>query len=334
MMIVRPASARDVDEMYRLAVTGGKGLTNLPPDRDALARRIDISERTLAGEIADMGEQQVRLVLESEGRLLGLAALWPRVGMARPFYSYRLSEMTCESRSTGQCVTHRLLTLVNALAGTSEVGGLLLDPAARGRGAGKLLARSRYLFIARHRGLFAARVLAELRGYQDEAGNSPFWEGVGRHFFPMEFDEVVRLAGVSDLAFVEELAGRHPLYVETLPPAAQMAISRPHEDGRAAFVMLEEEGFACGDYIDVFDAGPTMLCETGRIRSVANALHVALGDGDGEGERHLIATGERADFRCTRSDARVRDGWAMVANDVRDALGCPVGQDALVLAAA
>ena len=44
--------------------------------------------------------------------------------------------------------------------------------------SGSLLARSRYLFIRQHRARFADRILAELRGVIDEAGGSPFWDGL------------------------------------------------------------------------------------------------------------------------------------------------------------
>src|SRR3546814_4598198 len=54
------------------------------------------------------------------------------------------------------------------LNGASEVGGLFLHPAARAGGLGLLLARSRYLFIARHRARFGDRILAELRGRSEE----------------------------------------------------------------------------------------------------------------------------------------------------------------------
>ena len=56
------------------------------------------------------------------------------------------------------------------------MGGPLLDPTRRGEALGRLMARVRYLFIARHRDWFAHRVIAELRGYQTADGRSPVWE--------------------------------------------------------------------------------------------------------------------------------------------------------------
>jgi arginine N-succinyltransferase len=49
------------------------------------------------------------------------------------------------------------------------------------------LARSRYLFIKQHRPRFGGRVLAELRGVMDQAGNSPFWDALAGRFFGMSF---------------------------------------------------------------------------------------------------------------------------------------------------
>ena len=46
-VVVRPARASDVDAVLRLAIAGGSGLTNLPPDRDALAKRIAASEAAI-----------------------------------------------------------------------------------------------------------------------------------------------------------------------------------------------------------------------------------------------------------------------------------------------
>src|SRR3546814_3733824 len=71
-----------------------------------------------------------------------------------------------------------MLGLTTDLEGSSEVGGLFLHPRERAEGLGLLLARSRYLFIRQHRARFGDRILAELRGVVDEAGASPFWDGV------------------------------------------------------------------------------------------------------------------------------------------------------------
>jgi arginine N-succinyltransferase len=62
--------------------------------------------------------------------------------------------------------------------------------------------------------------------------------------------------------------------------------------------MLENEGFAFENYVDIFDGGPTMTARTDQVASIRNAKHVEMmGIAEG-GEDALIATGRLADFRC------------------------------------
>ena len=130
------------------------------------------------------------LVLEdpATGEVRGTCQLMSQVGQRLPFYSYRLNTLTQHSEKLQRTVRAEMLSLVTDLEGSSEVGGLFLHPNQRAGGLGMLLARSRYLFIAMHRARFADRVLAELRGVQDERGGSPFWDGVAgpvlRHELP------------------------------------------------------------------------------------------------------------------------------------------------------
>ena len=86
---------------------------------------------------------------------------------------------------------------------------------------GALLSKSRLLFIAEFADRFAPKVIAELRGRLDADGRSPFWEGLGRHFFAMEYSTADYLTGIGQKSFIAELMPRHPVYVE--PAAARRA---------------------------------------------------------------------------------------------------------------
>src|SRR3546814_16973242 len=100
--------------------------------------------------------------------------------------------------------------LSNDLNGASEVGGLFLHPAARAGGLGLLLARSRYLFIARPRARFGDPILAELRGVIDAAGGSPFWDRVAGTFFGMNFQEADQFHAVHSNQFIANPMPKHP----------------------------------------------------------------------------------------------------------------------------
>ena len=121
-----------------------------------------------------------------------------------------------------------------------------------------------------------------MRGKLDARGKSPFWEGLGRHFFAMEYSRADYLTGIGQKAFIAELMPRHPVYTTLLPPEARAAIGEVHADTMPARSMLESEGFRYEGYIDIFDAGPTLECFRDNIRAVrqSQVLPVVLGEED------------------------------------------------------
>ena len=162
-------------------------------------------------------------------------------------------------KSSGVAVVR--LAIKADLDGEAEIGMLFIDPNMRSGALGTLAARSRYLLIAAHRDWFGRRVMAELRGWLDAEGRSPVWEATGRHFYDMDFHEADRTGALTGNQFIADLGPRYPLYLSLLPAAAQVALGQPHDDGRPAFDMLVAEGFHAGDYVDIFDGGPTLVAD-------------------------------------------------------------------------
>ncbi len=298
--VIRAAKPGDLQSIYEMAKLTGGGFTNLPPDRLALRAKLERAEASFACDKEYPSDELYLLVLEDTdtGEVRGTCQIFGQVGQRWPFYSYRIGTDSKQSEQLGRTFHAQILMLSNDLNGSSEVGGLFLHPAARAGGLGLLLARSRYLFIARHRARFGDRVLAELRGVIDEAGGSPFWDGVAGKFFGMNFQEADQFNAVHGNQFIADLMPKHPVYIARLPESARAVIGVPHPSGRAAMRMLENEGFAFENYVDIFDGGPTMTARTDQVVSVRDAKHVEVaGIGDG-GEEALIATGQLADFRC------------------------------------
>jgi len=120
------------------------------------------------------------------------------------------------------------------------------------------------------------------RGPLTAEGRSPFWEGLGRHFFAMEYSTADYLTGLGQKSFIAELMPRHPVYVNLLPPDARDAIGAVHDDTRPARTMLEQEGFRYEGYVDIFDAGPTLECFRDNIHASRQSqlLPVQLGEED------------------------------------------------------
>ncbi len=312
---MRAATPDDLQSLYEMAKLTGGGFTNLPADRAALGERLERSAAAFSRPDDTPWDDLFVLALENcaTGQVRGTCQVFGQVGQRWPFYSYRLTTFSQHSRELARTVRAELLSLTTDLEGCSEVGGLFLHPGERAGGLGLLLARSRYLFIAMHRARFADRVLAELRGIIDERGGSPFWDAVGGKFFGMSFQEADEFNAIHGNQFIADLMPKHPVYTAMLGEDARKVLGLPHPGGRAAMRMLEYEGFAYENYLDIFDGGPTLTARTDAVTSIANAVMRPVTDvALAKGERVLTASGRLADFRCCYGAlARVTDGVAI-----------------------
>lgn len=324
MHVIRPAGPADLESLFELAVLSGPGFTSLPEDERTLADRLACSEQSFRGALAPL-ESWFTLMLEdaATGAVDGVCGVKAAVGLKRPFFSFRIMQLAQYSQAMGVRFDHRALTLVNECAGWSEVGSLFLKAEKRAGGAGRLLARSRYLLIASEPERFSDTVLAELRGWFEEDGSCPFWDHVAYKFFRMPFGEADRTSASTDGQFILDLAPRHPIYVELLPEAAQRAIGRVHRDGEAARALLEAEGFRETGLIDIFDAGPTVSCRRDDIRTIRESrrlrLQVAHEPAD-ELSPGLVSHDAISDFRAVRAPVAIDAEHAYVGADTAEVL--------------
>ena len=298
---VRAARGEDFNAIYEMAKLTGGGFTNLPADPGTLVGKLARSDSSFARQSDEQAGDLYMFVLEDpkEGVIRGTCQIFGKVGVVQPFYSYNLSTLTQSSPELGKTFHNQMLSLTTDLEGCSEVGGLFLHPEVRSGGWGTLLARSRYLFMRQHRSRFGDRTLAELRGVMDEAGNSPFWDGLAGRFFDMSFPEADRFNAMHGTRFIADLMPRTPIYVALLDDAAQAVIGQPHPSGLGALRMLEEEGFVFDRYIDIFDGGPTVTAQTDNIRTVREARTETIAEiGEGGPTKVLAASGSLTDFRA------------------------------------
>ena len=329
--LLRAARESDLAAVYRMAKSTGGGLTNLPPDQPALAAKLDRAAACFEREQDTPADDLFFFVLENtaiESRVLGTCQVFAHIGAGVPFYSYRIGAMTQHSQELARTFRAEMLTLCTDLEGASEVGGLFLDSTQRYSGVGKLLARSRYLFIAMHRGRFADRTVAELRGAHDDAGNSPFWDGLAGRFFDMSFIEADEFNARHGSQFIADLMPKNPIYTALLSDQARAVMGQPHVTGRPAMRMLEQEGFSFAGYIDIFDGGPTMIAQTDQIRTVRDSRSEQITRVvEEEGEpTHIVACGRLANFRATLARVRMTEGGVALDLQAANALGVSVGQ--------
>ena len=283
MYVVRPVAREDLAAVLALSERTGTGLTTLPANRERLAQRIERSVASFAGRAQRQDEcYMFALVDVPSGRIAGISAIEAAIGLTEPWYNFRVHTLVHASRALDVYTAVPTLFLANDHTGHTELASLFVDEQFRHGKSGPLIAKSRLLFIAEFAERFSPKVIAELRGELTPYGRSPFWEGLGRHFFAMEYSTADYLTGIGQKAFIAELMPRHPVYVNLLPPSARDAIGAVHADTRPARTMLEQEGFRYEGYVDIFDAGPTLECFRDNIHAARQSqlLPVHIGAED------------------------------------------------------
>ena len=306
MLVMRPAQMADLTEVQRLAADSPVGVTSLPDDSDRLGEKIAASEASFAAEVSFNGEESYFFVLEDSesGRLVGCSGIVASAGYSEPFYSFRNETFVHNSRELKIHNKIHVLSLCHDLTGNSLLTSFYVERPLVNTAWSELNSRGRLLFLANHPERFADAVVVEIVGYSDEAGDSPFWDAVGRNFFDMNYTEAERLCGLKSRTFLAELMPHYPIYVPLLPDEAQEAMGQVHPRAQISFDILMREGFETDHYIDIFDGGPTLHARTSGIRSIAQSLVVPVRlSADKEepvkgGRPYLVCNGQLQDFRA------------------------------------
>lgn len=317
--VIRPAAMGDLDSIQALIGEVRVGLTSLAIDRKRLHEKIEASIDSLGKRVVEPGDEAYFFVLadEESDEIAGMCAIKAAVGLREPFYSYRIGTVVHASKELEVHRSHPALYLSNDYTGCSELTSLFLSPSHRGEGLGPLLSKSRLLFIAELPERFADKVIAEIRGVSDEQGRSPFWDGLGQHFFAMDFPTADHLVGSGNKSFIAELMPKHPIYVLFLPEEAQAAIGKPHPNSQRALELLEEEGFHFENYVDIFDGGPTVECRRNEIRSVraSERRFARIGKSMKRPRKCMLASTEAQGFRCCIDEAAFDEADRVILSD-------------------
>jgi arginine N-succinyltransferase len=307
-MLIRPIGLEDMDALLALARTAGVGVTTLQPNPARLNERIQTSLQSL-NSTPELADASYLFVLEDDvtNEIVGICGIEAALGMHDTWYNYRVGLSVHASRELDIYKQLPTLFLTSDLTGSSELCSLFLATTHRKDGNGALLSKSRFLFMAEFPERFAERVIAEMRGVSDEAGQSPFWESLGRHFFTMDFAKADFLSYVGSKSFIAELMPKHPIYTCFLSEAAQVALGNVHPATEPARAMLEAEGFRYQGYVDIFDAGPSLECSLADIRAIRQSTvyqSLAVAAEPKNATPWLVSNRRLGDFRVTLAMTR------------------------------
>lgn len=297
MYLIRQAKVGDVPTLLKLARM--VHFVNLPADREVIHAKVMRSRdcfRRLAGgrQETEPGPVEEALtglatmmrstdffmfVLEDTGTgaCVGTSQLIARMGgPGNPTYAFKLEKREFFSETLQTGTTHTVARLHADESGPTEVGGLILQPAARGHRLGRFLSFIRFHFIGLHRRLFADRVVAEMMAPVSLDGQNLLWEYLGRRFIPLSYTEADKHCQRSR-EFIEALLPKTDLYLSLLPPEARDVVGRVGEETVPARKMLERLGFRFRGRIDPFDGGPHLEARTDDIPLVRQTRQMVLG---------------------------------------------------------
>jgi arginine N-succinyltransferase len=322
--LIRPIETDDLDRLVELADRAGFGLTTLPRDRDLLRKRLNNSVNSFNKVTDEPGGESYLFVMENEqGTVVGTCGIVAKVGGYEPFYTYQIERSQHDSDVLDVHKEIPVLRLLEEHDGPTEIGSLYLSPEARGEGLGRLLSLSRFLFIAQFPHLFEEMVIAEMRGWIDEDGESPFWNALGRHFFDVDLPTADYLS-MKDKRVIAELMPEHPIYIPLLPEQAQEVLGQVHRHTKPALNLLQKEGFEFAGMVDIFEAGPLIGSPISRLRIIRDQQKrpIRVSDGSPDAPRHLIANHpeDLMDFRVVAAALDVREDHAVVPTAVAESL--------------
>jgi arginine N-succinyltransferase len=337
VLILHPVEPADLDALVALAAQLDS--VNLPSDRDFLAERVERSQRSFGGRIADWRDGVYVFALEDTARqsCVGTSTIIAKHG--RPGMPYFWLAVTTEERESvelGRRFVHTKLQLQSTEDGPTEIGGLILDPAYRRHPekAGKALSVVRFAYMSMHPNRFEREVIAEMLSPFEAPGRNALWEAFGARFTGLCYREADRLSARSK-QFIADLFPRDPVYATLFPQNVQAVIGRPAEGAKAALRILEKVGFRELNQVDPFDGGPYVGAAREAIASVRERRRLVLPGVapekpvPTEAPFALVSAEGRLGFRSTAVPLDPA-GAPLVSKASREALGVSAGDQVSV----
>nr|WP_316644462.1 arginine N-succinyltransferase [uncultured Roseateles sp.] len=203
------------------------------------------------------------LVAEQQGgdgavHLRACLRLRQAIGLEAPRHWYHVGSVVHATRALQMFHRQTTLLLGNDLTGSSELadigwerGGL--DDHQQGQALQLLLRAALRLLVSGHDG---QRLIVELPGRRDAQGLSPFWQGLGRHFYSGDTQLAAQRFGAQWRELVAGLLPRQPVHASFLPADAQAAIGQSAPEIEVLKSQLQQAGLHAGEHITIDDGGP------------------------------------------------------------------------------
>ena len=270
MKIARLVKISDLKNVEHLVKYSGKGMTTMPKTIKEIKERIKWSERSRNKKTKKPNQDSYLFVLEDNGRIVGLSAIYTSVSQKKPSIFFKKSLSKLQSKSLKFTKDLEVLLLHLRKKPYSELGTLFIKPAYRGKGSGSLLSFSRFIFMSAHLCRFDPTAFVEIRGFKNLKDESYFWNLFSKTFFNLDFFKVDEISYI-DNHFVMESIPKFPFIIEHMPKKLQRVIGKPHPNAMPAYSLLTKQNFRPNGLIDVLDGGPCLETKIKDIPLVKSA---------------------------------------------------------------
>lgn len=304
MYVIRPMELGDFEALVNFAFHGEEGMSSLPKNKEQLHQKLESSLRAFAANVERPVHELYYFALENAAtkEVGGMCAISTKKGIEAPFYVFQLENIHKQSlKGIPEIKDVHTLKAVTFEDTPTELCTLFLEKKHRQAGIGRLLSLSRFLFMAAFPQRFDPEVFAEMRGYLDDQGISPFYEGVLHHFVNLDRGSLVKEME-KGFAFVPYILPDHHIYAELLPESARVCIGKVHPNTVPALKMLQEEGFQPIDKIDLVDGGIWISAPLASVRAFRESRTATVGDiADTPlvGDDYLISNERLQNYRAT-----------------------------------
>lgn len=279
--ILRSVEERDIRDLQVLS--SQFTMINLPNDAKVLARKIEKSTKSFAGELKKEECEYIFVVEDTETeRVVGSSLILAKHGTKdEPHFYFKVTKKEHFSSDLGIGFVHQILKLEEETNGPTEIGGLLVDSDYRRvpEKIGKQISLVRFLYMAMFPEQFQNKILCELSPPQMAQGKSEFWESVGRRFTGLPYQEADKLSHKYK-EFIQSLFPKEEIYTCLLSSAARFVLGRVGDETRPAQHLLEKLGFKYLNEVDPFDGGPHFGVLTQDVPLIKDAKHVEVSSRD------------------------------------------------------
>jgi len=222
-------------------------------------------------------EQWLLVEQAASGQPLACLRLRAGIGLQTPRHWYHVGCVVHAAKPLRLFHRQTTLLLGSDHAGASELADLCWARAglslAEQAAALRLLLRGALLQLAEQRAAHGSTLIIELPGQRDSEGRSPFWQGLGRHFYAGDVvgdtASLVARHGRDWRALVAVLLPRQPVYASFLPAATQAAIGQVDASAKLLLELLGAEGLAYDHHIGIIDGGPVLAACIDRLPALS-----------------------------------------------------------------